>query len=391
MMADSRPVRCTVCLLLALFADTAVGATRGIWISPEEVQSLPMSGVAWNSVRTTAYGSWGTPNLSDQTVEHAARALAGALVYVRTGDATLRAKARDAVIEAKRTLDSSTELGGARTLSVGRQLGGYVIVADLIDLESYDPAADAEFRPWLDSMRTTILPNSNSNHGLTITLTNESHAMNWSSRCGQSRTAASLYLGDAADVARCDSIFRAWSERPYYPRNAWPKGPTEHYFARTGDWSGTWACDSVNWTAISPPCVKNGQNYDGAIVDDISRSGAFTWPPGDTGMMYSWGSLEALFTWAEMLYRAGHNSYAYGNQALKRSMDFMMRAGWRLPSVDSNAQFVPWIANKRYGTSYPAPTPIPTAYMMGWTDWTHATGAPPPDLIPPAAITDLAP
>src|SRR6266508_3658580 len=136
-MNHPRLVRCAVCVLLALLTDKAVGATRGIWISREEIRSLPKSGAAWENVRAAAYGSWGTPKLGLQTVQHGVYVLAGALVYVRSGDTSLRSKVRDGIMGAKRTLDEPLELlldtgdpnTNPRTLALGRQLGAYVIAA----------------------------------------------------------------------------------------------------------------------------------------------------------------------------------------------------------------------------------------------------------------------
>lgn len=357
----------------------------GIWISPAEIMALPMSGSAWDNVRTTAYGSWGTPDLSNQSIFHGPSTIAGALVWVRTGDNTLRVKVRDAIMAAKRTLDSQAEYDlTARTLSLGRQLGAYVIAADLIDLPTFDPTADAEFRPWLSSIRTQVLPQSNSNWQ-TLTITHEKAANNWGTFAGASRIAASLYLGDAADVDRAANVFRAWlGERSFYPAGlSWGT-----YFKPTANWSttgATWACDPVNWIAVNPPCIKSGVDsagtpfsldVNGALVEDISRGGALSPTPGSDGHMYSWEVLAGVYAQAEMLYRAGYpDTYDWSNQALKRAMNFMVRMGWHMTNP---SQYVPWIANYRYGATYPTTSPFPRGRIMSWTDWTHnSSGAPP--------------
>jgi hypothetical protein len=107
----------------------------------------------------------------------------------------LRAKVRDAIIAAKRTLDEPAEynLSGARTLSVGRQLVGYANAADLIDLQTYDATVDAELRSWLSQMRTRELPNSNSLYGTTLVRTHEC-TDGWGLGVGASRIAIALYL-----------------------------------------------------------------------------------------------------------------------------------------------------------------------------------------------------
>ena len=391
-MNHPRLVRCAVCVLLALLTDKAVGATRGIWISREEIRSLPMSGAAWENVRAAAYGSWGTPKLGLQTVQHGVYVLAGALVYVRSGDTSLRSKVRDGIMGAKRTLDEPAELlldtgdpnTNPRTLALGRQLGAYVIAADLIDLGSFDPPADLEFRLWLAAIRTTTLPLSNPRWP-TLVLTHERTASNWGCFAGASRIAASLYLGDMADVARADSIFRAWAgERSYYPNVS---GSVNGYFEPTSDFNSSWCCNPSAWVNGNPPCILSGINVDGAEIEDVSRGGGLQWPPGPSGLSYTWEGLQGVFVQAEMLQRAGYPAYERSSKVLRRAMDFMGRAGWAWETV---SRYVPWIANRRYGTSYPTMTPIPMGRIMGWTDWTHASAAPPADSIRPAPITDFA-
>lgn len=395
-MSCSRFVGCAVLALLAVSVNTAASATRGIWLSPEEVRALPVSGTAWENVRSAAYGSWGTPNIADQKLLHSGRTVGGALVYVRNGDSALRTKVRDAIIAAKRTADEPEELNRntgdpsttLNTLALGRQLGGYVIAADLIDLASFDPAADAEFRSWLDAIRTTTLPLSNSNWP-TLVITHEKTANNWGTYAGASRIAASLYLGDDADVTRAASVFRAWlGERSYYP----PDAPGQNgYFKPTAVWDASWICNLGTWTAVSPACIKSGIDLNGVPVEDIAQGGGLAMPPGSSGIMYTWEALAGVFVQAEMLQRIGYDPYNWSNQALRRAMDFMVRAGWGIYNVH---KYVPWIANYRYGTSYTTNASVPSGRLMGWTDWTHGSGSattPPPDVTPPAAVRDLGP
>ena len=394
-MMDMRFFRYAAPLLLLLLAPPACATTRNIWLSAAEIRALPMTGGAWTNVRSAAYGSWGTPNIADQEVKHGVYVLAGALVYVRTGDATLRAKVRDGIIAAKRTHDEVSEYG--RTLSLGRQLGAYVIAADLIDLQSYDAVADAEFRPWVSLMRTVTLPLSNTIWA-TLRMTDETTCNNWGSFAGASLIAADLYLGDLKDVARRDSLFRAYADRAFYPSNA----PGKTYFEPTMDYDATLACSPTTWTAIDPACVKTstdcptGLNLDGALVEDLSREPS-TGPDchldsgTGVGASYSWETLQGFYVQAELLYRAGYtNAYAYGNNGLKRAMQFMERNGGLTPSLRQNVmEYVPWIANRRYGTNFSTTTPIPVGRVMGWTDWTHAAVAPSTDKTRPAPVSDL--
>jgi hypothetical protein len=337
----------------------------GIWISSTEIMNLPTSGAAWDKMRTTAYGSWGTADLKNQDNKHAIYTLAGALVYARTGDTALRSKVRDAIIAAKRSLDQSAEWQTSNgVLAAGRQIGTYVISADLIDLKNYDAVADNEFRAWLGPIRTTNI----GTHGRwkAITFTCENASGNWNTFACASRIAASIYLGDDADVLRSSLIIRAFlGERSAYP----PDAPGRNgYFQHTGGYKPSWACSDPAWLAINPYCLKSGISIDGALVEDASRGGECCVLQGD-GIMYSWEALQGLFVSVELLYRTGKygNPYTWSNNALKRTLDFMQRSGW---GVTNPAKYVPWLANARYGTSYPVATGG-NGRIMSWGDWLY--------------------
>ena len=337
----------------------------GMWITAGELANLPTSGTAWSKMQTVAYGSWGTPDLKDQNSKHDINVLAGAFVYARAGDASLRAKVRDGILAAKRTLDESSEWQTTNgVLSAGRQIGAYVIAADLIDLKSFDPSGDNEFRSWLAAIRTTNI----GTHGRwkAITFTCENAAANWGTFACASRIAASIYLGDTADVDRAASIIRAFlGERSAYPANA---PGNNGYFQHTAAYQSSWACNDPNWTGNNPACAKSGINIDGTLVEDASRGGGCCTLQGN-GIMYSWEALQGLFVSAELLYRTGRygNPYDWSNKALKRALDFMQRSGWGISNV---ASYVPWLANKRYGTSYPQQAKY-GGRIMGWGNWLY--------------------
>ena len=337
----------------------------GMWISNSELLSLPTSGSAWDNMSSTAYGNWGKANLRNQGSDHAINTLAGALVYARKNDASLRSKVRDGIIAAKQSFDESSEWKTKNgVLASGRQIGAYVIAADLIDLENYDDTADNEFREWLRIIRTTNV----GTHGRwkSITYTCENSSGNWSTFACASRIAASIYLGDTADVDRSASIIRAFfGERGFYPEDA---PGIDGYFEHTGGYQSSWACNDAAWTGINPACVKSGINIAGALVEDASRGGRCCTLQGD-GIMYSWEALQGLFVSTELLYRTGNydDPYDWSDQALKRAMDHMQRNGW---GITKPATYVPWMANARYGTSYPSP-PTAGGRIMSWGDWVY--------------------
>jgi len=343
----------------------AVATNGEMLIAKGELMALPTSGAAWDNLRATAYGRWGRPNLRNQDNKHAINTLAGALVFARTGDPALRTKVRDAILAAKQTLDEPREWKTSNgVLAAGRQLGAYVISADLIDLKNYDASADNEFRSWLASIRTTNI--GTHSRWKSITYTCENAAANWGTFACASRIAASIYLGDTADVNRAASIIRAFlGERDTYPADA---PGQDSYFEHTAGFDPSWTCDALNWIGINPACKKSGTNLDGVLVEDASRGGGCCLLRGD-GIMYSWEALQGLSVSLELLYHTGHygNPYDWSDQALKRALDFMQRSGW---GMTRPATYVPWLANARYGTSYPL-APTIDGRIMSWGDWLY--------------------
>jgi hypothetical protein len=336
-----------------------------MWISAQEIMLLPTSGAAWDEMRTAAYENWGRPNLRDQDSKHDISVLAGAFVYARTGDESLRQKVRDGILAAKRTLDEASEWQTDNgVLAASRQIGAYAIAADLIDLKTFDTAVDKEFRTWLTDIRTTNI----GTHGRwkAITFTCENSPSNWGTFACASRIAASIYLGDTEDVDRAASTLQAFfGVRGAYPADA----PGKHrYFEHTEGYRASWSCADAAWTGINPDCVKSGVKLSGVLVEDASRGGDCCTLQGD-GIMYSWEALQGLFVSAELLYRTGRygNPYDWSDEALKRSLDFMQRSGWGISNV---ASYVPWLANDRYGTSYPQ-APKGFGRIMGWGNWLY--------------------
>lgn len=341
-------------------------------VSEDTLASLPTSGDAWTRLKGHADASWPAPSLADQDCKHGTYVLAAALVYARTGTASYRDKARAGIMTVMGTEnDSST-----RTLAVGRQLGSYVLAADLIDLAGAD---DATFSTWLDGMRTRVFPAHS--RWTSLKVCHEDSNNNWGGWCGASLIAASLYLGDTADVERRVKVVKGF----FGNRAEWNdfRGQDEKNVALFPD-EFTWACDASasGFVPINPACTKNGINLDGAIVGDVYRGGPLQWPVPLDGISYTTETLQSLLIQTELLYQAGYDLWSYQASALKRAGDFLARSnGWNYSSISyGNA----WLANARLGTSYPKKTPGYGRMMIGY-DWLWATGgsAPPPEPPPP--------
>jgi hypothetical protein len=274
--------------------------------------------------------------------------LAKALVFARTGEPRYRDEVRHLCMAA-----IGTERGG-RTLALGRELAAYVIAADLVGLEREE---DAKFRDWLRNCLDETLD------GKTLRSTHEQRPNNRGTHAGASRAAVAAYLGDCAELERTARVFRGWlGDRAVYAG-----------FKFGEDLS--WHADPVLPLGINPlGATRRGESIDGVIPDDMRRGGGFRFPPAHTN--YPWGALEGAVMTVEILHRQGYDTWNWGDQALRRAVQFLFglsrrypKAGWWAAGDDC---WTVWVVNRAYGASFPTVTPARPGKNMAWTDWTHA-------------------
>jgi hypothetical protein len=324
----------------ALSTGAVAGDAGSMLVDGAQLASRPTSGAAWDAVVRAAGDRSGGVDLANQDNTHAARTLAAALVYARTGDTA----SRDQVVAVLDQLPSAS-LSGARVLSISRQLAGYVAAADLVGHR------DRAFTTWVAGMRTKDV----GNHGrwTTITGTSEDSANNWGTWAMATRVAISAYLGDTADLQRAATVFRGFTG----DRNAYAG------FRPTNDFDQAWACGSA-WVPINPAGCGD---HSGAIVEDISRSGGTT--PDSTGLTYSWEALGGATLTARILARTGYpDVWQWSDQALLRAAQFLQTHGGYAPRYRAN-QYIPNEINAAYGTTLgPVNTPG-YGRQFGFTDW----------------------
>jgi hypothetical protein len=355
----------------------AWSASKGIWITRDEIMALPMSGKAWTALKEQADVSAGTPDVSNQDQMNNVYVLAKALVYVRTGIASYRDQVVQNVMAA-----IDTELGG-RTLALGRELACYVIAADLVGL---DPADDELFKAWLRRCLTEDL------EGRTLQSTHEDRPNNWGTLAGGSRAAVAVYLGDAAEIAETARIFKGWlGDRSSYAGFKYQSGayswmPNGSSSPRAVNPPGS----IVRWT--NPATGRDSTyNVDGALPDDMQRGCEFQWPPCHTG--YGWEGYSGAVMQAEILARRGYDCWNWENKALLRATEYFsyldrVVGGWWTDGQDE--QWIPWVINRAYRTSFRTHLPAKLGKNMAWTEWTHSlTGPPPADVTAPSAVRTL--
>ena len=314
----------------------------GIWISAEELARLPMSGAAWDNLKSAADQELDDPDISDLNDSTDVYVLAKALVYARTGQMQYRQETINTIQEVMGTEE------GSETLALGRNLVSYIIAADLINLPEAAPSLNEQFRTWLRRLLTEKMDD-----GRSLQETHETRPNNWGTHAGASRAAISIYLGDTAELEQTALVFRGWlGDRSAY--RGFEYGRLD------------WQADPENPVGVNPPgAVKEGHEVGGALPEEMRRGGRFRWPPRRTS--YAWEGLQGALVLAEILSRAGYSAWDWEEQALLRAVEFLYALDW---PAEGDDLWQVWLINQAYDADFPALTPERPGKNMGWTDWT---------------------
>lgn len=348
-------------IVLALLLPVSMAAQsppKGIWLTAQEIGSLPMEGKAWEALKATATGSWATPTLSNQDSAANVQVWAGALYAVRTGSQTMREKVRAAVKKIPSTI-------GGRTLALGRELPAYVLAIDLVGWSTQ--AEEDSFKSFLRSARTKELD------GKTLISTFEQKPNNWASQAAFALVVVDRYLADADGLARRVKVFRGLlGDRSSYAGYTYDQDNWEE-----------WQADPKLPVPINPRgATKEGHSIDGALPEEMRRgpnSGVFDWPPPCVN--YCWTSYTPLLSAAWVLSRSGHQDvFSWSDSALLRAIRWL-HVEADCPA-EGNDVGTSWLANSIWGTTFRVSSPTQISREIGWLDWTHARSwsePPPPD------------
>jgi len=341
------PIIVLIPALLLPFVGAHASIGGSLIASPAELAVLPTSGPAWTYLKGVADGDLGLADLTDQNNKHDVRTLGVALVANRLNSDAYRAKASAAILSAM-----GTERVGAYNsiLALGRQLGAYVLAADLIGLSGPD---DARFRVWLSDIRTRVLGGHSRYTSLKGTCEDSPH--NWGTFACASLVAANLYLGDDAAVARSWAVFRGLT------------GDRLAYAGFENLSTDVWACPGVPFTPDNAGCPGDLVRH-GAFVKDVTRG---TDPPiaSGAGLSYTLEILQGVALQAELLARAGH---ADAWNRLRPAFDWARRNG--VLDLSSVGYHVTWWANERLGWNATT-RPAVMGRVFGFTDWLYGSPA----------------
>lgn len=353
--------------LTAQLADCERGP---LMLDPALIALRPTFGAAWDYMKARAYDALSGMNLSsapDATSpwlpnyngarfvkRPGTQTLAAALVYARTGEQEYK----DLVTNACRYLigtEDESSLDGTATqdklLATCRQIGAFVLAANLVGMD------DRDWNAWLGALRTK--PIGTSGQASNITQLSDERANNWGSFARAARIAIDIYLGDDADlelvVERFKLVLGEIDQRP------------DLLWIEDADFDLSYACDKP-WRGINSSACGLGK--DGIIVEDLSRS-IRAFPNYDaTGIGYTFEAYQAMLFTAVLLERQGFDAFGWGDQALRRVMDWLVRENYPHGNGYSTEQHEVWIVRHFYGVDYPT-TPAQMGRCFGFTDWLY--------------------
>jgi hypothetical protein len=347
--------------------EAAVGR-RGVWVDPSELMLRPTSGSAWNRVLTDAGRDPGRANIADQDSNHDVYTMAAALACARANQHC--AKARQGVLSAMGTES------GARWLAVGRNLGAYVIAADLLNLrrDGVPNSEGTRVHDWIESWLTKRLSDNNSSELRPIGPFHSS--ANAAAQEGFAFAAVAAYLGDRVALDRAWNAFRTFVCDPNAP-------DAERIYLDPPVKDG-WTHDSRTPCAVNPAGTRKtvpsglrgaGGTYriDGALVGDMRRGGVYQFEPGYTS--YPWVGLEGLVPAAVILERAGYPAFQVADRAILRTHDYL----WQLRNSTGETRWfdgtrsreIVHLVNAVYRSSFPVNDVTGGGRTVGYTGWTH--------------------
>ncbi|RPJ85477.1 MAG: hypothetical protein EHM13_00940 [Acidobacteria bacterium] len=340
----------------------------GIWIGEDELALLPMSGADWSQVSSDGAANPSTPNVGSQDSQHDIYTLAAALTCVRNNANCT--KARSQVVAA-----IGTE-GNNRWLAISRNLGGYIIAADLLGLrDDGNPDSDgSRVEAWIRSFLTRQLPDNNT--GVNRHIGPFHSGSNAAAQEGFIYAAIGAYINDTSVLNRAWDAFRTYACDPTAPDN-------ENIDLAAGV-AGGWAYNDSSPCAVNPlnstkvvPGGRSGagttHSIDGAVINDIQRGGAYQWEPAYTDYVYTGAA--GFIPAAVILERAGYPAMSVADEAVRRSIAYL----WFLRADTGNTTWFTGargsetvsLVNHYYGTTFPKNSPVNRGHTVGYTGWTH--------------------
>ncbi len=335
--------------LLTPVVSVSAADPGGILLAPAELAALPTSGPAWDALLKRADTPSGDAQKLATRGDFNKDVLANALVGARLNDTARKAFVRDSirtVITAPRNVND--------VLGTLRHLQTYVVAADLIQLSSFDPTFDAQFRTYLYAeIRFNY---SGGGGGGSVISIHKKKANNFGTHAGATRVVADVYLGDTVDLADATKVWEGWATGD--PALQDP----------TRKWVGTnWQADPTRQSGINVAgWTRDGHDFGGILPEDQTRCGEYTgaWPPCATNYVHGATDGMTLAFW--VLARRGYPSWQWGAQAALRQYQWKLSV--RQPAYSGYRWQIP-VLNKVYSTTFGDADPAANSTNMGYAAW----------------------
>lgn len=322
-----------------------------IWISPEEISKLPTNTPDWNYLVSYSEGSVSNSTFCDQDSNVNVKVLAKALAVTRDPSnldfSSYVSEIRSSVLN---LIDYSPP-SSCRTLAAGREIGAYVVSAQLVGFDNQTDETD--FKDWLSFILTADLD------GRTLISTHEDRPNNWGTHAGFTVMAIALYIENEEVFNHAKDVFYGWlgNQSAY---NQFEFGDL------------CWQADQNNPVGINPlgsTMFIDGslQNIDGVLPDDQRRGGCpNNWPPPQENYVYE--ALQGALAQAVVLHRQGFDVWNWEDQALLRAFS------WLNDEIDFQAvgddRWQPYVVNHFYNENFPSNNGFQPGKNIGFTEWT---------------------
>ncbi len=348
-----------------------------------------------NGVSTFAATSKPAACITDQSSRQNNWALANALVWRSTANSASRLYALDAIDDVIGKHNNTSCGGSGRALEIGRNVGAYVIAADMINLPSYNSSINSQFVTWLGQVESYSYPGSPDADGNGTTTLRDCFRHrpdNWGVHCAFTQTAIDIYQGDSNGWNDVFQTFYRYAGDRSVPR--WDNISTSSDFDYDDGqkWStsstcknanpGTSDCRAINLPGTIPGTQLNGDGY---IIRDADRAGdpntSGTCPVYDGHWAGGWSGTMILATLLERLWDNDMVSGTYNDTAPK-DMVFgaVLRASQGLQRVDNcnssaisgDDEYARWLVDDMYpSANFPTVSNNDVGKVMAFAEYTH--------------------
>lgn len=360
-----------------------------MWVSKVELDSIATSGPNWSGtgeLYTVAKSNWSTtaPGIyTDAHLKYMHQVLAAALVFARLKPANGSAHAEADALRAKVAqsiaslilIKHSTTPDSDGDVRPARGMGGWCIIADLINLPVYDPVlnttaqtwvqpneqpSNTGFRGWIDYTLSFPFNGSLGSTSSADSLRRGSSRRPPNKGCWSrfSRACGALYLtGSLAPNAECDivvNILRRWlgnytlplvgSTVPNSsPQSAFALDEVAFVWGQSGatSWhSAAAVADDAKRVGVNPlGATRDGYNFDGIQPDDQRRGTPATYNPASfpndySAVRYNELAAEGHIALINVLHRAGYSGLVtYQDSAMLRAVRAIKRLADSYPAL----------------------------------------------------------